>query len=54
MKKRLNELDVDFIGGGRPLTKDEEEAISKFLKTSKEKKRTTLKTKTFQRNKVNA
>ena len=54
MKKRLNELDVDFIGGNRPLTKEEEEAISKFLKSSKEKRRAPLKTRTFQRSKVNA
>ena len=54
MKKSVNELDVDFIGGGRPLTKEEEEAISKFLKAAKEKKRTTLKTRIFQRSKVNA
>lgn len=36
MKKRKNELDVDFIGGTRLLTRDEEETISKFIKASKE------------------
>jgi len=28
MKTRKNELDVDFIGGVGPLTKDEEKRIS--------------------------
>ena len=37
MKKRKNELDVDFIGDGRSLTKEEEKAISEFIKASKER-----------------
>ena len=32
MKKKQEELDVDFIGGVRPLTKEDEQAISKYLK----------------------
>lgn len=35
MKHKLNELDVDFIGGENPMTKDEEKAISEFIKTQK-------------------
>ena len=35
MKSKATELDVDFIGGQGPLTKSEEEAISKFIKTQK-------------------
>jgi hypothetical protein len=36
MRKKTNELDVDFIGGqGKPLTKEEEQAINKYLKESK-------------------
>ncbi len=35
MKKRKNELDVDFIGEGGSLTKEEEKAISEFIKASK-------------------
>lgn len=35
MKKRKNELDVDFIGEGRSLTKEEEKAISEFIEASK-------------------
>ena len=31
------ELDVDFIGGEGPLTKEEEKAISAFLQSSKQK-----------------
>jgi len=32
-----NEPDVDFIGGLRPLTKEEEKAVSDFIKASKER-----------------
>ena len=39
MKKRKNELDVDFIGDGRSLTKDEEKAISEFIKASKDRRK---------------
>ena len=35
MKSKPTELDVDFIGGQGPLTKSEEQAISKFIKTQK-------------------
>lgn len=38
MKQNKNELDVDFIGGSGPLTKEEEKAISEFLKASKERR----------------
>ncbi len=38
MKQKKNELDVDFIGGVVPLTKEEEKAISEFIKTSKERR----------------
>jgi hypothetical protein len=38
MKQNKNELDVDFIGGAGPLTKEEEKAISEFIKTSKERR----------------
>lgn len=37
MKQHKNELDVDFIGGAGPLTKDEEKAISEFIAASKER-----------------
>ena len=36
MKQHKDELDVDFIGGTGPLTKEEEKAISEFIKASKE------------------
>ena len=35
MKHKSKELDVDFIGGQGPLTKDEELAISEFIKAQK-------------------
>ena len=37
MKTRKNELDVDFIGGSGPLTKEEEKRISDFIKSHKAK-----------------
>jgi len=40
MKNKLKELDVDFIGGQQqPINKDEELAISAFIRASKEKRR---------------
>jgi len=37
MKKKIAKLDVDYIGGQKqPLTREEEEAISKHLKASSE------------------
>ncbi|MCC7532741.1 MAG: hypothetical protein IT246_02245 [Bacteroidia bacterium] len=35
MKTRTKELDVDFIGGQGPLTKEEEKQISEYLKNQK-------------------
>jgi len=43
MKTRKNELDVDFIGGVGPLTKDEEKRISEVIKMLKSKKSLTRK-----------
>jgi len=38
MKTKSKELDVDFIGGqDKPLTKEEQSAISAFIKHLKEK-----------------
>jgi len=40
MKNKHKELDVDFIGGQhQPITKEEENTISAFLRASKEKRR---------------
>ncbi|MBL7867226.1 MAG: hypothetical protein JNM71_04320 [Flavobacterium lindanitolerans] len=53
MKNKLKELDVDFIGGQEPITKEEELAISAFIRAGKEKRRRHIirkeKTKTFQK-----
>jgi hypothetical protein len=38
MKTKKVELDVDFIGGQISLTKEEEKAISDFIKKNKAKK----------------
>jgi len=38
MKTKKVELDVDFIGGQTSLTKEEEKAISDFIKRNKAKK----------------
>ena len=35
MKSKSKELDVDFIGGQGPLTKDEQQAISEYIKKQK-------------------
>ena len=35
MKNKAKELDVDFIGGQRPLTKDEEQKISEYFTKQK-------------------
>ena len=37
MKNKLKELDVDFIGGQEPITKEEELSISKFIQAAKGK-----------------
>ncbi|MBY0476730.1 MAG: hypothetical protein K2Q24_03725 [Chitinophagaceae bacterium] len=37
MKKKTKELNVDYIGGQGPLTKEEELAISAFIRKNKEK-----------------
>lgn len=39
MKKKSIELNVDFIGGLGPLTKEEELVISEFIRKSKEKRK---------------
>jgi hypothetical protein len=40
MKNKAKELDVDFIGGqNNPLTKEEEKAISDFIRADKKKRR---------------
>ena len=41
MKTRKNELDVDFIGGTGPLTKEEEKRISDFIRNHKAKQKLT-------------
>lgn len=55
MKNKQKELDVDFSGGQKPMTKEEELAISEFIRADKENLRLkTLrrtKTKTSQRSK---
>lgn len=55
MKNKLKELDVDFIGGQEPLTKEEELVISAFIKAHKEKRRlqTIRKTKAVTNTKKN-
>ncbi len=38
MRQKNKELNVDFIGGGRALTIEDEKAISDFLQARKNKK----------------
>ena len=42
MKIKKIELDVDFIGGQGPLTKEEDLAISNFIRAQKASKRKSL------------
>ncbi|MDP1763255.1 MAG: hypothetical protein Q8L07_05145 [Sediminibacterium sp.] len=53
MKNKLKELDVDFIGGQEPITREEELAISAFIRADNEKRRLQAirkkKTKTLQK-----
>jgi hypothetical protein len=44
-KRRQVELDVDFIGGERSLTKEDEKAISDFLKQRKMQSKISAKVK---------
>ena len=48
MKTKKVELDVDFIGGQTSLTKEEEKALSEYIKKNKLKKpkKSSPKTKT--------
>ncbi|MEO8413244.1 MAG: hypothetical protein ABI472_06275 [Ginsengibacter sp.] len=39
MKQHKTELDVDFIGGSGPLTRDEEKVISEFIRASRERQK---------------
>ncbi len=56
MKRKLIELDVDFIGGQDPMTKEEEKAISEFIKARKllNTNNQILSIKATQRRKINA
>jgi hypothetical protein len=45
MKPGKVQLDVDYIGGIRPLTKEDEQAISDFLKRKKLPSKTSFKVK---------
>ena len=54
MKRKSIELDVDFIGGQGPLTKEEEVALSQYFAKKKNKQNkssntTPVKTKTRQK-----
>ncbi len=37
-KRNIKELDVDFIGGQEPLTKEEEKKLSEYFKRNKQRK----------------
>jgi len=56
MRRKLAELDVDFIGGQDPMTKEEEKAISEYLKSHKLEnlQKQNQGKKVVQRKKVNA
>jgi hypothetical protein len=57
MKTKKKELDVDFIGGSGPLTKEEEKRISEIIKSRKSRQKVTAKkskTKLTSKKKVTA
>ena len=56
MKQKSKELDVDYIGGQDPMTKEEENAISEFIKVQKllRAQKQTRSTKTIPKRKINA
>ena len=37
MKSDKEQIDIDYIGGGAPLTKEEEKAVSEFISSRKTK-----------------
>ncbi len=51
---RKNELDVDFIGGQEPLTKEEEKAITDYInvKKSQSAKKLQSKSRSIKREKI--
>ncbi len=57
MKSKKKELDVDFIGGSEPLTREEEKRISDIIRSHKTKQKSTSKkpkTKLMSKKKVTA
>ncbi len=38
MKKKTTDTDIDFIGGQGPLTKEEEQALSEYFRSKKNKR----------------
>jgi len=54
MKSKPKDLDVDFIGGQGPLTKEEQQKISEYIKSQKQRQAKTQHraTKSLQRKKV--
>lgn len=54
MKRKSTELDVDFIGGQDPLTKEEEKIISEYINSQKvlRAKKPLRRTKTTERRKI--
>ncbi len=55
MKRKPAELDVDFIGGQDPMTKEEEKFISEYIKAQKllGAKKQVRSSKVAQRRKIN-
>jgi len=52
--KKTKELDVDFIGGQEPLTKEEEKALSDYFQAKKAKKSHQIVKKSSKRKKAAA
>jgi hypothetical protein len=50
MKTKNKELNVDFIGGQGPLTKEEEQAVSDYIKSQKLLRENKLKRRRLKKN----
>ncbi len=50
MKTKNKELNVDFIGGQGPLTKEEEQAVSDYIKNQKHLRENKLKRRRLKKN----
>lgn len=54
MKNKKTDIDIGFLGGLGPLTKEEEQALNEYFRAKKSKKLSKARAKTFAQKKVAA